>query len=205
MNETHNALKLPTPGASVDAELASREFQFPYPEAYSIQLDLMRQVFSTIEDGKVGLFESPTGTGKSLSLICAAFTWLRQNAKRHTKANSSTITGDNTRTSQGATSQQEPDWVIQHELERKRREHQAYELDLRDRIAAARAKQAALKRSHRDGLLDADARAAKRHRSSANNNDDQDSDDDLLIDEDEGAKGARALQMVTYSKLALSE
>ncbi|CDR88405.1 related to CHL1-protein of the DEAH box family [Sporisorium scitamineum] len=205
MNETHNALKLPTPGASVDAELASREFQFPYPEAYSIQLDLMRQVFSTIEDGKVGLFESPTGTGKSLSLICAAFTWLRQNAKRHTKANSSTITGDNTRTNQGATSQQEPDWVIQHELERKRREHQAYELDLRDRIAAARAKQAALKRSHRDGLLDADARAAKRHRSSANNNDDQDSDDDLLIDEDEGAKGARVLQMVTYSKLALSE
>ncbi|CBQ73592.1 related to CHL1-protein of the DEAH box family [Sporisorium reilianum SRZ2] len=206
MIDSDNALKLPTPGTTDDAELASREFQFPYPQAYSIQLDLMRQVFSTIEDGKVGLFESPTGTGKSLSLICAAFTWLRQNAERHIKANcSGAITADRTRASQGATSQQEPDWVIQHELERKRKEHQAYELDLKDRIATARAKQAALKRSHRDGLLDAEARAAKRHRSSANNDGDQDSDDDLLIDEDEGAKGARALQMATYSKSALSE
>ncbi|TKY84777.1 hypothetical protein EX895_005857 [Sporisorium graminicola] len=206
MSDSHNTLRLPTPGNNSDAELASREFHFPYPEAYSIQLDLMRQVFSTIEEGKVGLFESPTGTGKSLSLICAAFTWLRQNAQRHAKAGSSAKIGDSRRTSQGANSQQEPDWVIQHELERNRKEHHAYELDLRDRIAAARAKQAVLKRSHRDGLLDAGARAAKRHRSSTNvnNNDSQDSDDDLLIDEDEGAQGARALQMASYSKSALS-
>lgn len=196
MSDRHDALKLPTPGATTDTKLASREFHFPYPEAYSIQLDLMRQVFSTIEEGKVGLFESPTGTGKSLSLICAAFTWLRQNAQRGSKGSAS---------ANSAAMQEEPDWVVQHEQERKRKMHESYELELKDRIAVARAKQAALKRSHRDGLLDADARAAKRSRTTADDKDDRESDEDLLIDEAEGAKGSQALRLATYSKTALSE
>lgn len=201
MTTRNNEIKLATPGSSSDAELASRQFQFPFPEAYSIQLDLMRQVFSTIEDGKVGIFESPTGTGKSLSLICAAFTWLRQNEQRGVKGCSGS---SNERNSVGTLD--EPDWVVQHEQERKRKQHEAYQIDLRERIAAARAKQAALKQSRRDGMLAKDARAAKRQRSSANDRDeDDDSDDDLLIDESEGAKGAQALRMATYSKTALWE
>lgn len=202
--DRQNALKLDTPGDIVDAELASREFQFPYPEAYSIQLDLMRQVFSTIEDGRVGLFESPTGTGKSLSLICAAFTWLRRNAQRHT-IGTGEINGDPSSTETGSAGHQEPDWVVKHDNERRRKEAEAYELDLKDRIAAARAKQTALKKSRRDGLLDAEARAAKRQRRAADDDGDQDSDSDLLIDEEEGSKGARALQLATYSKASLSE
>ncbi|SPC64351.1 related to CHL1 - protein of the DEAH box family [Ustilago sp. UG-2017b] len=201
MTTPNNEIKLATPGSSSDAELASRQFQFPFPEAYSIQLDLMRQVFSTIEDGKVGIFESPTGTGKSLSLICAAFTWLRQNEQRGVKGCSDSSNGTN-----GVGTLDEPDWVVQHEQERKRKQHEAYQIDLRERIAAARAKQAALKQSRRDGMLAKDARAAKRQRSGANDRDeDDDSDDDLLIDESEGAKGAQALRMATYSKAALSE
>ncbi|EGZ28158.1 hypothetical protein PHYSODRAFT_470654 [Phytophthora sojae] len=50
-------------------------FSFPY-EPYSIQLDLMRQIWETLERGHCGIFESPTGTGKSISLICGALTWL---------------------------------------------------------------------------------------------------------------------------------
>lgn len=42
----------------------------------------MKDLYTCIEDGNVGIFESPTGTGKSLSLICAALTWLRDNEKR---------------------------------------------------------------------------------------------------------------------------
>lgn len=51
---------------------------FPFPfQPYGIQLDLMRKLYEALELGKVGIFESPTGTGKSLSLICGALTWLK--------------------------------------------------------------------------------------------------------------------------------
>ncbi|KAG1703083.1 hypothetical protein DVH05_007994 [Phytophthora capsici] len=50
-------------------------FSFPY-EPYTIQLDLMRQIYETLEQGHCGIFESPTGTGKSISLICGTLTWL---------------------------------------------------------------------------------------------------------------------------------
>lgn len=68
--------RLPTPARTGAA------FSFPYPTPYSIQLDLMTALFEAIEGRKVAVFESPTGTGKSLSLICATFTWLRENEKR---------------------------------------------------------------------------------------------------------------------------
>ncbi|KAK9468201.1 helicase C-terminal domain-containing protein [Lipomyces arxii] len=55
----------------------SRDFHHPY-EPYQIQLDFMNALYDSIENGKFGIFESPTGTGKSLSLICGAMTWLRE-------------------------------------------------------------------------------------------------------------------------------
>ncbi|VDM40911.1 unnamed protein product [Toxocara canis] len=51
------------------------EFSFPF-RPYDIQLSLMREIRQCIEDGKIGIFESPTGTGKSLSTICATLSWL---------------------------------------------------------------------------------------------------------------------------------
>lgn len=60
---------------------SSHKFHHPY-DPYSIQLEFMRELYSCIEHGKIGIFESPTGTGKSLSLICAALTWLRDNERR---------------------------------------------------------------------------------------------------------------------------
>ncbi|XP_021933898.1 ATP-dependent DNA helicase DDX11 isoform X2 [Zootermopsis nevadensis] len=57
------------------------EFPFPFTP-YSIQLDFMKHLYRTLEEGKLGIFESPTGTGKSLSLICGALRWLSDHEDR---------------------------------------------------------------------------------------------------------------------------
>ncbi|CAC5411576.1 DDX11 [Mytilus coruscus] len=52
--------------------------KFPFPfQPYDIQEDFMSRLYECIELGKIGIFESPTGTGKSLSIICGALKWLR--------------------------------------------------------------------------------------------------------------------------------
>jgi len=56
------------------------EFRFPFPP-YDIQEQFMKALFSALEQGKLGIFESPTGTGKSLSLICGALTWFLESEK----------------------------------------------------------------------------------------------------------------------------
>ena len=38
------------------------EFEFPF-EPYQIQKDFMKNLYDTIEQKKIGIFESPTGTG----------------------------------------------------------------------------------------------------------------------------------------------
>ena len=53
------------------------DFNFPFPP-YDIQKDFMSNLFRCLKEGKLGIFESPTGTGKSLSLICGALTWFMQ-------------------------------------------------------------------------------------------------------------------------------
>ncbi|XP_037026283.1 ATP-dependent DNA helicase DDX11 [Bradysia coprophila] len=50
-------------------------FEFPFPP-YQIQQDFMTNLYSVLENKQIGIFESPTGTGKSLSLTCGALKWL---------------------------------------------------------------------------------------------------------------------------------
>ncbi|XP_030646577.1 ATP-dependent DNA helicase DDX11 [Chanos chanos] len=42
----------------------------------------MEALYATLDQGKIGIFESPTGTGKSLSLLCGSLTWLRDHEER---------------------------------------------------------------------------------------------------------------------------
>lgn len=68
MKEGKQVLRLQTPGTSAlvqddrTLQAASRAFSFPFPQAYQIQIDLMQHIFRAIEDEKIGIFESPTGT-----------------------------------------------------------------------------------------------------------------------------------------------
>ncbi|KAH8235971.1 hypothetical protein KR032_011625 [Drosophila birchii] len=65
-----------TPQQALDTPAAS-EFGFPHAP-YKIQEQLMQELFRVLENGQVGIFESPTGTGKSLTLTCGALTWLER-------------------------------------------------------------------------------------------------------------------------------
>ncbi|PLB51738.1 ATP-dependent RNA helicase CHL1 [Aspergillus steynii IBT 23096] len=64
-------------------ELPPEDFTFNHPYSpYEIQLQFMRALYASLEEGKVAIFESPTGEGKSLSLICGSLTWLRDHKRR---------------------------------------------------------------------------------------------------------------------------
>ncbi len=55
---------------------------FPY-RPYPVQRDYMAAVISSCEDHKNALLESPTGTGKTLALLCASLSWVRDYKERH--------------------------------------------------------------------------------------------------------------------------
>lgn len=57
------------------------DYCFPFPP-YPQQQLLMDNIFQCIESSSIGCFESPTGTGKSLSAICSSFHWLMKEEKR---------------------------------------------------------------------------------------------------------------------------
>lgn len=107
--------------------MARKNFHHPF-EPYAIQQDLMEAIYGCIEDGKVGIFESPTGTGKSLSLICASMTWLREHKRRAFEEALNSIEAD----------EEDPEWMIQHAREERRREIRKTRADLEARLEAAR-------------------------------------------------------------------
>lgn len=50
------------------------DVEFPY-DAYPCQLEYMTKVIVALQHGKNALLESPTGTGKTLCLLCATLSW----------------------------------------------------------------------------------------------------------------------------------
>ncbi|XP_078804887.1 ATP-dependent DNA helicase DDX11 isoform X2 [Oryzias latipes] len=101
-------------------------FPFPY-QPYDIQEQFMQALYRALDQSKVGIFESPTGTGKSLSLICGALSWLRDHEEKtiqeaaallqEGEAALSTSAAQSSSTSSSA----EPDWItdfVQKKAER---------------------------------------------------------------------------------------
>nr|XP_046251064.1 ATP-dependent DNA helicase DDX11 [Scatophagus argus]XP_046251065.1 ATP-dependent DNA helicase DDX11 [Scatophagus argus] len=102
--------------------------QFPFPyKPYNIQEQFMQALYGALDQGKVGIFESPTGTGKSLSLICGALSWLTDyDEKRRQEAAALLQEGETTLSTSSAqsstiSSSAEPDWItdfVQKKAER---------------------------------------------------------------------------------------
>ncbi|KPP60932.1 hypothetical protein Z043_121022 [Scleropages formosus] len=112
-------------------EAVDSRFRFPF-EPYTIQKEFMEALYRTLEDSKIGIFESPTGTGKSLSLICGALTWLqdfeerkKQEAARLLENRADTVAEHPAEKKltpgQDGSSSSEPDWItafVQKKAER---------------------------------------------------------------------------------------
>lgn len=91
---------------------------FPYPTPYSQQVDLMKFLYITLASSKCALIESPTGTGKSVTLLTGSLHWLID----HNKAVEEYISNlrnyfrkENTRLNE------ESDWVAAHSRKRELR------------------------------------------------------------------------------------
>ncbi|MDP2438363.1 MAG: helicase C-terminal domain-containing protein, partial [archaeon] len=55
--------------------------EFPYA-AYQCQLVYMERVIQSLQENKHALLESPTGTGKTLCLLCATLSWRRHHLSK---------------------------------------------------------------------------------------------------------------------------
>ncbi|GBB97934.1 hypothetical protein RclHR1_00310062 [Rhizophagus clarus] len=108
-------------------------FNFPF-QPYNIQCEFMKNLYQVIEEGKVGIFESPTGTGKSLSIICGALKWLKDNEERYNDLNNhaNIIWTENPN---------EPSWVLEYSKNKKRQEDSVRKQELNKRIQMIRKKE----------------------------------------------------------------
>ena len=51
-------------------------------KAYPSQIAMMSKIINALQRGQNSLLESPTGSGKSLALLCAALAWQRKERER---------------------------------------------------------------------------------------------------------------------------
>ncbi|KAK0382673.1 hypothetical protein NLU13_6686 [Sarocladium strictum] len=154
----------------VTKKLDQLDFHHPFTP-YDVQLEFMRTVYQVLEtgNGQVGILESPTGTGKSLSLICASLTWLR---------NHKAAEFDVSLQEAGEAFRDEPQWIVDQLLRQKRNDLLRKWEDREERLRKARLKEKSL-----------EATASKRRRidvargHSRRIGADSDEDDEWLLDD----------------------
>ncbi|KAI9783641.1 MAG: ATP-dependent DNA helicase chl1 [Candelina submexicana] len=156
-------------------ESPARAFHHPY-QPYEIQNEFMNALYDCIEEGKIGIFESPTGTGKSLSLICGALTWLRNFKRKAFEDSPSNV---------DAHTDGEPDWMVQYARDKKKSTLIRYHAEMESKLARIRAKEKRQKERfveanprHKKTKLDRDKANCNHKDESSFVLDDYESDDD---------------------------
>lgn len=117
--------------------MAPKDFHHPY-QPYDIQQQFMESMYSCIQDGNVGIFESPTGTGKSLSLICSSLTWLREHKRRAFDEAIAAVDVED----------DEPDWMTEHAKDARRREMRQMRDDFEARLRDVREREKRARERH---------------------------------------------------------
>ncbi|KAJ7600649.1 helicase C-terminal domain-containing protein [Mycena floridula] len=178
----NRGLDLPTP----------EEFPaFPFNPPYGIQTELMRHLYSSIEKKHVTIVESPTGTGKTLSLLCASLTWLTDHKQRAIKGILEAVAGSST--------VDEKDWVTLQTIQRYREELEADERESAERLVQARKRELAMRKK-------AKARVNKKLKPTAEPKPEVEDNDDAFLpecsdDEDDNiSKEVRALMAQVEKK-----
>jgi Rad3-related DNA helicase len=60
----------------IPIEICGIHVHFPF-KPYGCQIEYMTRVMRSLNEGENALLESPTGTGKTLSLLCATLAWVK--------------------------------------------------------------------------------------------------------------------------------
>ncbi|POS82814.1 hypothetical protein EPUL_004116, partial [Erysiphe pulchra] len=158
-----------------EEEKGTREFHHPY-EPYSIQLDFMEVVYNVLENEGVGILESPTGTGKSLSLICGALTWLRDHKKKLFEISiSEDLKGKYVDT------EDEPEWIIEQAKARRCKELLAQREEMEAKLARIRLKEKTQRDKYLKGEESKNRNPTKRRKITQGSNSVVENDDSLFM------------------------
>ncbi|BGP16056.1 hypothetical protein JCM10213_006808 [Rhodosporidiobolus nylandii] len=116
----------------------NNSYGFPFVP-YEIQQQLMDHLYAAYS-GQVTVVESPTGSGKSLSIICSSLSFLRA---ARANARESLVASIREAVASSESMKDEPAWVVEHEIKTKLEELDRRELELEERLQKIREKERA--------------------------------------------------------------
>ncbi|CAK4031720.1 ATP-dependent RNA helicase chl1 [Lecanosticta acicola] len=163
--------------------MARKDFHHPF-EPYEIQQQFMEAVYNCIEDGKVGIFESPTGTGKSLSLICGSLTWLREHKRRAFDEAMAAIELE----------EDDPEWMKEHARRARSRQIRQLREDFEARLDAIREREQKVRERYTNGEP-----AFKRQKHSGETSEKEDDEDQFVLDDYQSEDEQTANPKTQYS------
>ncbi|KAF2213685.1 hypothetical protein CERZMDRAFT_58373 [Cercospora zeae-maydis SCOH1-5] len=148
--------------------METKDFHHPF-RPYDIQQQFMEGVYNCIEHGSVGIFESPTGTGKSLSLICGSLTWLREHKRKtYDEAMANVEVEDD-----------EPEWMTEAAKKARSREIRHMREEFEARLSAVRERER--KARERAQRISKDGPAYKRQKKSNDQPEENDDEEQFVL------------------------